>query len=571
MDTHAYPGKGLSLSQLVFALNEEIKRVACPPRFTLEEVSQLDRDVSIALASIREWKNSFVRINRIPMDILSLLPHHLSSQQDRFHAASVCRHWRKILLKCGALWSQVLLRKGEECVSTLLERAKGSPLDILFHRGAPAGTIALISPRAQQIRCLELILVDWRDVIKFSEFNSGQLPLLRTLKIISPQFLDYVQPNAATSPFFGGSINLQQFFFHSWKLPCLSHFVFPNLTTFELVSCPGEECSASLLLDFLKSSPMLQTVKAKISAEVVLKDIPQKMVVVLPNAQTFSLRVCNDPTTQVYDMAAHVSCPRARSTSLMHSMVNHRINGHLEIFPTSVSWNTILRQYVASPIEEIALEIKSPEYDDVEGSLTFRSTDATSIRLCFKVDETGVNRDELHMGHDQIGWEIFSQALTTIQDHPLLSHIKRLHLTCKVGAPSDYTMSRMSVKIRELFSSLGPLDELTIYGCDLRIFLATFLDSSRLEDSEPPIVFPQIKKLAVLHVNPSMEFEENTECMNAFVELAKSQHALGIPFERVAVRTWRYPPGMADQLRPWVTAVDCHQEWWREQLAELGA
>ena len=28
MDTHAYPGKGLSLSQLTFALNEELKRVA---------------------------------------------------------------------------------------------------------------------------------------------------------------------------------------------------------------------------------------------------------------------------------------------------------------------------------------------------------------------------------------------------------------------------------------------------------------------------------------------------------------------------------------------------------------
>lgn len=31
MDTYTYPGKGLSLSQLIFALNEELKRVAfCP-------------------------------------------------------------------------------------------------------------------------------------------------------------------------------------------------------------------------------------------------------------------------------------------------------------------------------------------------------------------------------------------------------------------------------------------------------------------------------------------------------------------------------------------------------------
>lgn len=31
MDTHIYPGKGLSLSQLVFALNKELKRVAFSP------------------------------------------------------------------------------------------------------------------------------------------------------------------------------------------------------------------------------------------------------------------------------------------------------------------------------------------------------------------------------------------------------------------------------------------------------------------------------------------------------------------------------------------------------------
>ena len=33
MNTHSYPGRGLSLSQLVFALNEELKRVAYSPLY----------------------------------------------------------------------------------------------------------------------------------------------------------------------------------------------------------------------------------------------------------------------------------------------------------------------------------------------------------------------------------------------------------------------------------------------------------------------------------------------------------------------------------------------------------
>ena len=126
-----------------------------PRSFALEAVSQLDLDVSNALATIREWKNSFTLINRIPTDILSLIPTHLASQKDLFRTASVCRHWRGALLKNGTLLSQLFLIKGEECVSTLLERAKGSALDIVTGHRSPAGAIALICPRAQQIRRLE--------------------------------------------------------------------------------------------------------------------------------------------------------------------------------------------------------------------------------------------------------------------------------------------------------------------------------------------------------------------------------------------------------------------------------
>src|ERR1700679_1056276 len=67
--------------------------------FTSEDVSQLDWDLSTALATVREWKNSFVRVNRIPLDILSLIPTHLSSQGDLFRASAVCRHWRKTFIQ----------------------------------------------------------------------------------------------------------------------------------------------------------------------------------------------------------------------------------------------------------------------------------------------------------------------------------------------------------------------------------------------------------------------------------------------------------------------------------------
>ena len=108
MHTSTYPGKGLTLPQLVFALNEELKRAVYSPSYvvdghqliegrsadlrahsvTLDVVSQLDRDTSTALAAVRGWRNSFAHINRIPMDALSLIPLYLT-QKDRLRATFV--------------------------------------------------------------------------------------------------------------------------------------------------------------------------------------------------------------------------------------------------------------------------------------------------------------------------------------------------------------------------------------------------------------------------------------------------------------------------------------------------
>ena len=529
--------------------------------FTLEAVSQLDRDASITLATIREWKNSFACINRIPVDILSLIPTHLSSQKDRFYAASVCRHWREVLLKHGALWSQLFLRRGEDYVSTLLARAKGSALEVIAHLKAPVGTTTLISPHAQQIKSLEFIQNHWQDITTFSKFNSGQFPLLRTLKIISPQTPDSDgQLNVATPPsfLFRSSVNLKNFDFSFSKLSFLSHFVFPNLTTFELSSYPVGEYSALYLLNFLKASSTLRTVRVKVTSTVMLWDVPHKMAVVLPNVETFSLHVTCDPMKHVYDIAAHISCPRARQISLTHEMLDTDWSTGMDVFPTPVSWNTIVHQYSASPIEEVALEI-DPEHEYTECSLTFQSSEATVVELGFEVNGTDLG-EELDIPSAEIDRETFCQALKTIRDHPLVSHVKRLRIEYRAALSSGYEMLRMAGEVRDLFNSLGPLDKLAISGCDLHIFLATFLDEPALKQ---PIVFPQIKDLAIFH--PEMDVDE-MECMGAIVELAKSQHTLGIPFERVTVRMWSLPVGMAEELGRWVSAVDLHEEWyWEEQ------
>ena len=133
----------------------------------------------------------------------------------------------------------------------------------------------------------------------------------------------------------------------------MGHFVFPNLTTFKLLPFPTQDFSVSCLLDFLKVSPLLQTVEMNIIAEINLRSVPREMVVVLPNVKIFSLHVVDYPKSQVYGLASHISCPCANHTSLTHSVRDNGMSPSLEVFPTLAGWNTIVHKYSAIPVEEV--------------------------------------------------------------------------------------------------------------------------------------------------------------------------------------------------------------------------
>ena len=388
----------------------------------MEEVSQLERDISTALVVVRQSKNSFAHINRIPLEILCLIPAHLSSHKDRFHASFVCRRWRRVFLQRGSLWSESLLRKGEEYVKTLLERAKGSALDVVTDYRVPLNTTTLLSPHAQQIKHLEFAHDRWTDVLTFSRVNSGQLPYLRTLKMRIVVGEDD-QPNMLTPPslpLFSGSVNLEEF---NWELGFLMDFgtewagslgdlAFPNLTTFKLTASPMDGLIASDLLDFLEASPALRTVEVRIDGDILPTGIPRDTLV-LPNVKTFSLRSMGD-ILHVYRLSTYMSCPRAKYTSLINEMPEDQVSPHTDMLPDSASWNKIVRQYSASPVEEVTLEITDQTGVVTEYSLTFRSSDATAIELGFEVSDS--DQDNPELSYEEI--DIFTQACQTIRGHP---------------------------------------------------------------------------------------------------------------------------------------------------------
>ena len=436
-------------------------------------------------------------------------------------------------------------------MKTLLERAKGSPLDIRSARLDRADILALLSPHSQQFRSLDLVKNRWSDVQRFSEAVSGPLPLFRTLgiNIVAPDMLGPAMmfPPPPSFSLFSGAVNLKEFIFHSNGELFFNCFTFPSLTTFELsMISEGEDFPASELLDFLEATPTLETVHIRIKAEV---DDPPENVIVLPNVKVFSV----NQNVPGYTIAAHMSCPSARSTSLVLEEDVEQWASQ-DAFPTSVfSWNAIGPQYMARQIDEIVLAITSPGDDILSCSISSLSPGPAVLILGYKMtaEDDGHIEDRLSLGEKHS--EVFSLALETVRKHPLLSSIKRLHIRDRHLSLAPHQLSQIANQAMQLLKSLGPLEELVFEVDDLRPFLSPFFAvQEEIQGSMQPDAFPSIKGLTIAE-----RFEEplSEECVDAIVGFAKSQHTRGIPFERV-VLVMIYPPvGIAERLGPWVGTV----------------
>lgn len=441
------------------------------------------------------------------------------------------------------------LSKDEKYLKTFLERAKGSALDIVVDRGVPIRTMVLLPPLTKQIRTLDFFSSGWEDIQRFSEATSGSLPLLHTLTIDitkedSPSDFEGTTPSP---PLLSGATNLRALHFRSRldQSPFIHHLVFTNLVSLDLSIAQREEFHASRLFDFLEGSPMLQIVNMEVLAAVSFEGVPGERIVSLPSVEEFTLVVSEGGPG--FRIATHIHCPSAKSTAITRK-VNFSHTFLAEIFPPLVPWNAIVRQYTRSPVEEATLKIL-PGLTILTCKLTFWSPDSTTINLGFKVPRNIDGSDVLSTE----GWihEILVQAIWTIKNHPHLANLKRLRICHSFRRSSDER--GIGNAIGRLFHSLGPLDEMTIYRCDLRPYLRPFLQAGNWES----VVFPSIKELTISHpINLP-------DCSTAIMELAKSQHARGIPFERVVIQSARMVEGMEEGLRPWVGSVKycCEPEW----------
>ena len=289
-----------------------------------------------------------------------------------------------------------------------------------------------------------------------------------------------------------------------------------------------------------------------IEADGFYEDVPPGRVIVLPHVKTFFLNITSYGLG--CEITTHISCPFAKSVEF-----EHRLGCAVEwvpkvIYPPSKPWNTIVHQYTKGTVERVVFEMTMDEEYHIYCSITFRSSDGAVLKLCYTH-----HNDEAEYEMEEVLEErvpgIFSQAFQTVREHPRLANVK--HLYIRGGNLVAGNLEPVADAVGRLFGSMGPLENLTLDGCDLRPYLDPFLDTPLSPEAIQPTSFPLIKELVI--VDPVQPFNDDTVCATAIVKLVKSQHARGIRFECVEFRT-TVPTLVIDELAAFVGRVESYDE-----------
>ena len=225
--------------------------------FLFHQFDALERDAYKVLQSIRSWRNRSAPINRIPPEILSLIPHFWKSpysrDQDVITLTHVCQAWRDVFVSCPSLWTYHCCRDLDK-TRVYLERSRSSPIDLSLrsdHTSLSDPFFKFIPHIAGRLKSLN-IDGGSEHLQDISAYLFCPAPLLEELSIrgdndpiLPPTFLD-----GDLSPLH--RLRLDDV---CTELPWRNMV---NLTSFALVC--GSPISVSQYLDFFESAPHLRDV-----------------------------------------------------------------------------------------------------------------------------------------------------------------------------------------------------------------------------------------------------------------------------------------------------------------------
>jgi hypothetical protein len=150
-------------------------------------VNALEQDASEVLGLVRSLKNSLAPINRIPPEVLSLIPDYHDKRrldQNLIALTHVCRSWRDIFTSRSSLWTKLDFTNVDK-TRTYIQRSRSSPLEIHLEASTGYGdyrddAFSLVIPHLHRLKSLTISANFLPDILRHFRYHA---PLLEKLAI----------------------------------------------------------------------------------------------------------------------------------------------------------------------------------------------------------------------------------------------------------------------------------------------------------------------------------------------------------------------------------------------------
>ena len=258
-------------------------------------------------------KNNFTPINKIPLEVFSLIPGYWESDNEDeglITMTHVCRGWREVLIARSSLWTRLFCTNTDK-TQVYIKRSKASPLELSLYRSEVVtyleDAFLLVVLHIGRLRSLNVS----RDVDllqNLMQHLSCPIPLLRELVIDT---LCDPAPVLEDSLFNGDLSSLRSLTLYgvTTHLPWKN---LSNLTTFELSFTPEGEPSITQLLDFFEGAHRLRDITFHHSIPS-SSNAPPERVLSLPSLKNLTIDAYPDHSGILLD---HLTIPVGASLIL---------------------------------------------------------------------------------------------------------------------------------------------------------------------------------------------------------------------------------------------------------------
>ena len=513
--------------------------------------------------------NAFAEINRLPPEVLALIPAFLPSSQELISATHVCRRWRDTFIASPSLWTRLDNEEmHRDALAAYLARCGGTEIDVTFNadRDKNLAFLRLVAPRSTQIRSMKIQSIPWSQISEISDSFSLPLPLLEQVEI-SVKREESIP--AFSRPLLSGASGLRTLILSdaSWMPGTLLHFSHPSLTHAQLSFIETRTHMVAELLEFLGGSPLLERVYIAVGPTygIPIDDSPPRTHRVdLNSLRTLRLDWLSGSSPHI--LLSRISYPPSCSVSLHTESESGVSHPSQNIFPEA--WGDFS---LAPEVSEVTLRMELGEKTTgcsvslvkANGaSLGISHVQDLGARYMWDEGKGGMYITSRHRNQDD--YHTLLGAITSIRKLPLLGIRKFVVEELDPDGETSHIMSESQVPFTTLLTSIPNLTTLSLNNIRVSQLLRILRPPTSL--LQPPSYLcrpgsstaPPCPTLEVLELwHPKWESDPYFQ---EVLDTAEARAKYHTPLRRLFFCSGNVLGGFIDELSGWVEEIEFRTE-----------